>query len=190
MSIWKLDVPLMSEPLMEFGQSHRIMFVHRKRPSTKVSLVQRKSSVYSKHGMEWNIGAAYFLNAKIIKCKEFDGLGWICNDDKNLSSEGSESGNNTMTSKADNGPRETTSFVIVKVLPEKLCLSQEKDDDRNNWSTTVTQVFLNLLNESAKRKDRNVGDAADEISPMLLGAEDVDSLRDVTDHLLCEKGMS
>lgn len=77
MSVWKLTMPHNAEPLLEFGSTHRIVYVQRKHTDASLlsigtGIVGSSDEAKTRRFIDWKQGSAYFVPSNGGKA-----LGWI-----------------------------------------------------------------------------------------------------------------
>lgn len=135
-SVWKLTMPRNAEPLVEYGNSHRIVLVDRLPltsclKSTGKGILGSSVEENSRKKMDWTQGNGYFVRENGGKAIGF------CHDVDSDSDK-------------DENPSDPVGYATVYIL--KVTLEQLGLDDKyEDWRGIVCGVFQNLLCAPSKR---------------------------------------
>jgi hypothetical protein len=138
-AVWKLTMPVNAEPLVEFGSSHRLVWMQRmvggnKLQSIGTGIIGSSAEEKSRKDLDWSEGSMYLVPSNGGKA-----MGWIHTTNKKSSSS-SENENDD-----EDKPSGHAIMQIVKVPADKLLStdgddSENSEDDEKNW----VSVFLRL----------------------------------------------
>jgi hypothetical protein len=135
-AVWKLTMPVNAEPLVEFGSSHRLVWMQRmvggnKLQSIGTGIIGSSAEEKSRRDLDWSEGSMYLVPSNGGKA-----MGWIHTTNKNSSSSENDD---------EDKPGGHAIMQIVKVPADKLLStdgddSENTEDDEENW----VSVFLRL----------------------------------------------
>ena len=144
LSIWRLKLPLNSEPMIEYGNSHRIVLVQHLPKTLGVKsigagIVGSAAEEKARIPVGWKAGGGYVIPSNGGKA-----VGWVCTtkDDQDESSVGNAS----------------VEIVVIKITPEELEAVHVEDDGGESvksWTKEIKKVF----NEELPSNDAD-GDSA------------------------------
>ena len=133
LSIWRLILPVGSEPLVEYGNSHRICLVKSMPENVEVKsigtgIVGSAAEEKARQSVGWKADGGYVIPSNGGKA-----VGWVCTK-KDVENEKSSTGSASVE------------VIIIKATPD--ALSIEKDDEEEggkNWTKTLKELFVKEL---------------------------------------------
>ena len=133
LSIWRLILPVGSEPLVEYGSSHRIALVKSMPDNVEVKsigtgIVGSAAEEKARQSVGWKADGGYVIPSNGGKA-----VGWVCTK-KDVENEESSSGSASVE------------VIIIKATPD--ALSIEKDDEEEggkNWTKAIKELFVKEL---------------------------------------------
>lgn len=196
-SIWKWTLPVQQlKPLLEFGHSHRIIFVNKLAKNTEISGVLCNDQLNIRQPLKWVESCAYFFpsndkgntNANDHLDSEKTGLGWICH----------QTDTNNIDTRVNNylelGAKSPVEFetnecvlTIIKIPPKKLETTLEEVAAMNQlFSAGIASSFdrksmFDLFMTLAK-KETSKKKASNKVVPIHLNT--VSSLLDTSDNII------
>eukprot|EP00563_Minutocellus_polymorphus_P021087 CAMPEP_0197718062 /NCGR_PEP_ID=MMETSP1434-20131217/2366_1 /TAXON_ID=265543 /ORGANISM="Minutocellus polymorphus, Strain CCMP3303" /LENGTH=258 /DNA_ID=CAMNT_0043302669 /DNA_START=24 /DNA_END=800 /DNA_ORIENTATION=- len=143
LSIWRLKLPVGSEPLVEYGNSHRIVLVQHMSKGVEVKsigtgIVGSAAEEKARTSVGWNDGGGYVIPSNGGKA-----AGWVCTtkDDKDELSDGNVS-------------VDSVDIVVIKATHEAL-VDDDGDESAKSWTKAIKKIF----NEELPTND-NDGESA------------------------------
>jgi hypothetical protein len=181
-AVWNLVMPLDAEPLIEFGTSHRLVWVKRLPESSSLKAVG-KGIIGSSHeeqnriSLPWREGNVYLVQSSGTA------VGWVhtarqtCQDDSVETT-----GDTDSTSAADQTPetiypRGLATFIIVKIPPEKLESAPLEDDKVQRIKASWVDVARSVCKKSVKESQQ------DQTLPWELPEADCEKLKEALKSL-------
>ena len=163
LSIWRLTLPVGSEPLVEYGNSHRIVLVKNMPENVEVKsigtgIVGSAAEEKARTPVGWKAGGGYVIPSNGGKA-----VGWVCCATKDDKIE-------------ESGARlASVEVVIFKATPEAVA-KKEQDDDHNDqkseksWTKIIKEIFNEELpsDEKAPCKDDEFAGNTKELSPTFI----------------------
>ena len=144
LSIWRLKLPLNSEPMIEYGNSHRIVLVQHLPKTLGVKsigagIVGSAAEEKARIPVGWKAGGGYVIPSNGGKA-----VGWVCTtkDNQDESSVGNAS----------------VEIIVIKITPEELEAVHVEDDGSESvksWTKAIKKIF----NEELPSNDAD-GDSA------------------------------
>ena len=133
LSIWRLILPVGSEPLVEYGNSHRICLVKSMPENVEVKsigtgIVGSAAEEKARQSVGWKADGGYVIPSNGGKA-----VGWVCTK-KDVENEKSSTGSASVE------------VIIIKATPD--ALSIEKDDEEEggkNWTKALKELFVKEL---------------------------------------------
>ena len=164
LSIWRLILPVGSEPLVEYGNSHRIVLVKNMPENVEVKsigtgIVGSAAEEKARTPVGWKAGGGYVIPSNGGKA-----VGWVCcttRDEKN----------------EESGVRSASvEVVIFKATPE--AVAKEEDDDHDDqkseksWTKIIKEIFNEELpsDEKAACTDEEFAGKTKELSPTFIAS--------------------
>ena len=155
-SVWQWTLPLDSEPLLEFGTSHRFVWVQRLPANRTVKsigsgIVGSSAEEKARPVMNWKQGGVYFIPSSRGKA-----IGWVSS-----TSDGAPPGTNTTISTSANEPshdkylKDDSPIVlkIAKIPLEAIQVEQSgESEDRglSSWTDQLIRLCFKLVGDDAK----------------------------------------
>jgi len=148
LSIWHLKYPVGAEPMVEYGDSHRIVLVDKIPSSAGVKkigtgIVGSSAEEKGRQWVEWEKGRAYLIPSNGGKA-----VGWVAvakEEDTKVSSSGDR-----------NGARDPVEVYMLKAASDALKESDEANE-LQSWAQQIRAIFKEeleeSLNESSSRED-------------------------------------
>lgn len=142
LSIWHFKYPVGAEPMVEYGDSHRIVLVDKMPSSAGVKkigtgIVGSSAEEKGRKWVEWETGHAYFVPSNGGKA-----VGWVCVAKEDI--KGSVGGN-------CNGARDPVEVYMLKAASDALKESDE-DNESQSWAQQIREMFkeeIKSLDESS-----------------------------------------
>lgn len=159
-AVWQWLLPHGAEPLVEFGNSHRFIWVKRlpgKLYSIGKGVIGSQAEENMRQVMRWEPGSVYFVPAKVGKA-----VGWVHKvqekdneeEPSSLAVDDSESNKSKPTTAARGGPAD---LIIAKVPAESMQApnstdEKEGDGDEVLWTNTLSELCLKYSNKSVSEE--------------------------------------
>ena len=138
LSIWRLRLPINSEPMIEYGNSHRIVLVQHMPITLRVKsigagIVGSAAEEQARIPVGWKAGGGYVIPSNGGKA-----VGWVCmaKDDQDESSVGNA----------------FVEIFVIKITPEELEAVHVEDDGGESvksWTEAIKKIF----NEELRSND-------------------------------------
>jgi hypothetical protein len=181
-SLWKWTMPLTAEPLVEFGSSHRILWIQNLMPGSSLrsigtGIIGSSNEEQSRSDLDWQEGNVYLIPSNGGKA-----VGWIHTNRETTTS--TTRTTTTSTSSSDDGKKDDTptatptGHAILHIC--KIPLDQLKDvafDD--NESIQVPNWIAIMMNQCRRGLEKHTAeDNASTCSTYYkFGDDDCDELR-------------
>ena len=144
LSIWRLKYPVGAEPMVEYGDSHRIVLVDQMPNSVGVKkigngIVGSAAEEEGRKSVEWEKGHAYLVPSTAGKA-----VGWVC-----VAKEGDR-----IASIKDGCTAGPVEAYMLKATTN--ALEQADDGQLENWALQIRAIFkeeLESLDDSSSDKD-------------------------------------
>ena len=177
-AIWTLTMPRNAEPLVEFGNSHRFLWIKRLPhgsilKSIGTGIVGSADEEKSRAVLDWKEGNVYFIPSNGGKA-----CGWV-HSTKPTASEGVDA-----SESSNQEPSGHAIVYIVKVPAAKLGAKMETDTETMTEDQTQNTNFRNNVLELCRRGLEDKG----EPSTQLLGPDDSNILIDAVKNAEENKG--
>lgn len=162
LSIWRLRLPINSEPMIEYGNSHRIVLVQHMPITLRVKsigagIVGSAAEEQARIPVGWKAGGGYVIPSNGGKA-----VGWVCmaKDDQDESSVGNA----------------FVEIFVIKITPEELEAVHVEDDGGESvksWTEAIKKIF----NEELRSNDA-VPSSYKELAPTCIATlqQQVDEL--------------
>ena len=142
LSIWRLILPVSSEPLVEYGNSHRLVWVKSMSDNVEVKsigtgIVGSAAEEKARRSVGWKANGGYVIPSNGGKA-----VGWVCtkkDDENEESSTGSAS----------------VEVIIIKVTPEALSIEKDDEESGKNWTKAIKELFIKELPSGDKATSSN-----------------------------------
>ena len=140
LSIWRLRLPINSEPMIEYGNSHRIVLVQHMPITLRVKsigagIVGSAAEEQARIPVEWKAGGGYVIPSNGGKA-----VGWVCTtkDDQDESGVGNAS----------------VEIIVIKITPEELeAVHVDLEDDGGESVKSWTEAIKEIFNEELPSND-------------------------------------
>lgn len=174
-SLWKWTMPLTAEPLVEFGSSHRILWIQKLMPGSSLrsigtGIIGSSNEEQSRSDLDWQEGDVYLIPSNGGKA-----VGWI-----HMNRKTSSSG----TSSSDDGKKDdmpapaSTGHAILHIC--KIPLDQLKDVAFDDTESIQVPNWIAIMLSQCRRgleKHSAEDDASTRSTYYKFGDEDCDELR-------------
>ena len=168
LSIWRLILPVGSEPLVEYGSSHRIVLVKSMSDNVEVKsigtgIVGSAAEEKARQSVGWKAGGGYVVPSNGGKA-----VGWVCtkkDDENEESSTGSAS----------------VEVLIIKATPGALSIEQDDEESEKKWTKAFKEIFNKELpsgGKAAGTDEESVGDSKE------LSSTSVTALQQLVEQLM------
>jgi len=160
-TVWELTMPVDAEPLVEFGSSHRLVWLKRlvgdgKIQSIGTGIIGSSDEEKSRKDLDWNEGSFYLVPSNGGKA-----IGWIHTTNKASSASSNDNEKNDNEG-GDERPTGPAVFQIVKIPADKLLSTdgnepETAEDEEQHWTQCFSRLCLKVFIEntdSEKKKPR------------------------------------
>lgn len=144
LSIWRLKLPVGSEPMVEYGNSHRLVLVKSMSDNVEVKsigtgIVGSAAEEKARQSVGWKADGGYVIPSNGGKA-----VGWMCtkkDDEIEESSTGSAS----------------VEVLIIKATPDALSIIEKDDEEESgkNWTKAIKELFIKELPSGDKATSSN-----------------------------------
>mmetsp|Transcript_10651 Transcript_10651/g.31507 ORF Transcript_10651/g.31507 Transcript_10651/m.31507 type:complete len:270 (-) Transcript_10651:318-1127(-) len=173
-SVYRLTIPPGADPLVEFGNSHRIVVVDRLKKCSRVKsigkgIVGSSDEEKARKTVGWEEGKAY-----LMPCNGGRALGWVNENTEEKERKGDEGGNVVL--------------FMVKITPEAMEDIPEYKEFTDKWVCDVLHIFQQNLKSRKEGKSTDQGSNDDcRLTP--LRNSNYDTLKGLIPPLLASKGL-
>jgi hypothetical protein len=173
LSIWRLVLPVRSEPMVEYGNSHRIVLVKHMAEGVEVKsigtgIVGSAAEEKARKSVGWRAGGGYVIPSNGGKA-----VGWVVctSKDDSLNEESS-----AVTESA------SVEVVIIKATPEAMA-KDGGDESVKSWTKTIRKIF----NDEIPSGDAEDSNADSNIQTKELSATSIETLQQHVEQLMESK---
>jgi len=146
-SVWKWTLPMGAEPLIEYGNSHRIVFVediakHAKIQSIGKGIIGSSEEERTRTNVSWNKQSAY-----IIKCNGGKALGFTQSSHAIIPPNDDDNDVNDDNNKKEGEEEKDVVLYIFKIMPKTLLAYDDgkKKKKKDDWIMVMLDMFHKIL---------------------------------------------
>jgi hypothetical protein len=139
-SIWQWTLPLQAEPLLEFGNSHRLVYVQRLAAAAAIQhigtgIIGSQAEAQGRKRLDWKQGHVY-----LVPSRQGKAVGWMIHEDIDTKDHDDEE-ERTASELPSGGP---AVLYVLKVPPEALEDAPE-NIPHTTWYNTIRAVCQRAL---------------------------------------------
>ena len=145
LSIWRLKLPVGSEPMVEYGNSHRLVLVKSMSDNVEVKsigtgIVGSAAEEKARQSVGWKADGGYVIPSNGGKA-----VGWVCTKKNDEDEESSSTGSPA-----------SVEVLIIKATPDALSIEKDEEEESGkNWTRAIKELFIKELPSGDKATSSN-----------------------------------